>query len=121
MNPGMNSAGSLSSASSTSRKAHEICDNYPFLAHLVLCACKLLAILCTVSAFVAIVEAFVAIVVALVAALRKRCGRNGKKCRGSYRKDVSAHKHTSMIIALKLPGDCICSSDVAKMKLSASD
>jgi len=59
------------------------------------------------SAFVVIVEALVAIVVAMVAvarpyldasgsnvnALRERCGRNGKECRGSYRKDVSAHKH----------------------------
>ena len=44
-------------------------------------------------------------------ALRKRCGRNGKECRGSYRKDVSAHKHLHDIIALKPPGDCICSSD----------
>ena len=66
------------------------------------------------SAFVAIVEAFVAIVVAMVAVarpyldasgstLRKRGGRNGKECRGSHRKDVSAHKHLHDIIARKLP------------------
>ena len=66
------------------------------------------------SAFVAIVEAFVAIVVARVAVarpyldasgstLRKRGGRNGKECRGSHRKDVSAHKHLHDIIARKLP------------------
>jgi hypothetical protein len=28
-----------------------------------------------------------------------------------YRKDVSAHKRLHYIIALKLPGDCVCSSD----------
>jgi hypothetical protein len=44
----------------------------------------------------------------VVNALRKRCGRNGKECRDSYRKDVSAHKHLHHIIALKLPADCIC-------------
>jgi hypothetical protein len=81
-------------------------------------------------AFVAIVEAFVTIVEAVVVvvavpypdasvvnAFRKRCGRNGKECRDSYRKDdrkdVSAHKHLHHIIALKLPADCICSSVVA--------
>ena len=64
-------AGVLSSASSTSCKVHEICGNYPFLAHLVfLCGRKLLAILAP-SAFVAIVEAFIAIVVAVVAARLK--------------------------------------------------
>jgi hypothetical protein len=53
-------------------------------------------------AFVAIVEAFVTSIEAVVAvagpypdasvsnvnALRKRCGRNGKECRDSYRKEV---------------------------------